>query len=115
MKKWNKYDTKFILQSLAISCFAIFTWVQFHSYQINENYLDISLNHKEAKEEAIQYFKSRGWDISGYTYTSNFSKGPGDWGYNGSWWAETAGKKDKEQINKLLLAHNVNIFFKTII
>ena len=52
MKKWNKHDTKFILQSLAISCFAIFTWVQFHSYQINENYLDISLNHKEAKEEA---------------------------------------------------------------
>ena len=53
MKRWNQYDTKFILQSFAISCAAIFVWVQFHSYQINENYLDISLNHEQAKEEAI--------------------------------------------------------------
>ncbi len=98
MKKWNKYDTKFILQSIAISCAAIFVWVQFHSYQINKNYLDISLNHEEAKEEAIKYLKSRGWDISGYTYANNFSKSPGDWGYNPSWWAETAGKRDKKQI-----------------
>jgi len=108
VKKWNKYDTKFILQSLAISCFAIFTWVQFHSYQINENYLDISLNHKEAKEEAIQYLKSRGWDISGYTYAIKFNKIYGNWGYNPSWWFETAGNKDKDQIdviNKLAGHH----------
>lgn len=98
MNKWNKNDTKFILRSLAISCAAIFVWVQFHSYQINENYLDISLNYDKAKEEAIQYFKSRGWDVSGYTFANNFSKCNSDWGYNSSWWAETAGKRDKEKI-----------------
>ena len=98
MKTWNKNDTKFILRSLAISCAAIFVWVQFHSYQINENYLDISLNYDKAKEEAIQYFKSRGWDVSGYTFANKFTKGNGDWGYNPSWWAETAGDKNKEEI-----------------
>ena len=97
MKKWNKYDTKFILQSLALSFVAIIVWGQFHSYQINENYLDISLNHEEAKEEAIQYLKSRGWDISGYTYAIKFNKIHGNWGYNPSWWFETAGNKDKDQ------------------
>ena len=86
MNKWTNHDTKFILRSIAISCFAIFIWSLFYTYQINENYLSISLSHKDAKEEAIQYLKSRGWDISGYTYAINHSTTSNDWGHNASYW-----------------------------
>ena len=108
MKKWNKHNTKFILRSVAISSFAIFIWSLFYTYQINENYLNISLTHEEAKEEAIQYLKSRGWDISGYTYAISHSKTSGDWGHNASYWFEIAGNKDKKKIDNLLnFAYNI--------
>ena len=101
MKKWNKHDTKFILRSVAISSFAIFIWSLFYTYQINENYLNISLTHEEAKEEAIQYLKSRGWDISGYTYAINYTKEGGSWGHNTSYLFEVPANNDKEKIDEI--------------
>ena len=77
MKKWNKYDTQFILRALAISGIALMIWTFFYSAQINEDYLHISLSEKEAKQKAQQYFGSRGWDISGYTYSCRYN-----WGIN---------------------------------
>ena len=73
MKKWNKYDTQFILRSLGISSIAILIWVYFYSGQINKDYLDISLSEKEAKQKAQMYLSSRGWDISGYTFSSKYA------------------------------------------
>ena len=84
MKKWNKYDTSFILKSLAISGIAILIWSFFYSSQINENYLHVELNAKEAKQKALQYIGSRGWDISGYTYSCKYSQ-QYDWGYGSRW------------------------------
>ena len=75
MKKWNKYDTSFILKSLAISVIAIVIWAYFYSGQINNNYLNISLNEEEAKQKAVQYLGSRGWDITGYKYSCKYTKG----------------------------------------
>ena len=72
MKKWNKYDTSFILKSLAISGIAILIWSYFYSGQINKNYLNISLTEEQAKQKAVQYFGSRGWDITGYTYSCKY-------------------------------------------
>jgi hypothetical protein len=65
MKKWTKYDTQFIIRSLAISAIAILIWSYFYSGQINKNYLNISLNEHEAKQKSVQYLGSRGWDITG--------------------------------------------------
>ena len=73
MKKWNKYDTQFILRSLGISSIAILIWVYFYSGQINKDYLDISLSEKEAKQKAQMYLSSRGWDISGYTFSCKYA------------------------------------------
>ena len=82
MKKWNKYDTQFIIRSLAISAIAILIWSYFYSGQINKNYLNIPLNEQEAKQKAVQYLGSRGWDITGYKYSCKYSKG---WV---NWWVE---------------------------
>ena len=92
MKKWNKQDTEFILKSLAISGFAILIWFYFYPNQINENYLNILLNEKEAKQKALQYIDSRGWDISGYTYSSSYGVN------NNNYATEILANKDKEII-----------------
>jgi len=75
MKKWNKYDTNFIVKSIAASILAIILWLSFDSYIINENYYDISLNEEGAKHRALNYIASRGWDITDYTYASSFYRG----------------------------------------
>ena len=75
MKKWTKYDTQFIIRSLAISAIAILIWSYFYSGQINKNYLNISLNEHEAKQKSVQYLGSRGWDITGYKYSCKYTKG----------------------------------------
>ena len=106
MKKWNKSDTQFILKSLAISGFAIFLWSLFYQYQINENYLNISLNEKEAKQKARQYFSSRGWDVSGYTYSSVYIDISSQ--TDGNYTTEILANRDKEvikNINQLSGAH----------
>ena len=38
---------------LAISSITILIWAYFYPNQINENYLDINLNNKEAKQKAL--------------------------------------------------------------
>ena len=95
MKKWNKQDTEFILKSLAISGFAILIWFYFYPNQINENYLNILLNEKEAKQKALQYIDSRGWDISGYTYSSSYGVN------NNNYATEILANKDKEIIKNI--------------
>ena len=95
MTKWNKSDATFILKSLAISGFALLVWSFFYPYQINENYLKISLSEKEAKQKALQYFSSRGWDISGYIYSSSY--GDNDENYT----TEILANKDKEIIKNI--------------
>ena len=71
----NKSDTNFIVKSITASIIAILLWLYFDSYVINENYFNISLNEKEAKQKALNYIASRGWDITGYTYASRFERG----------------------------------------
>ena len=70
--KWNKHDSRFLTYSLAISVISVFICLYFYSFQINENYLHISLNAEEAKQKALQYIDSRGWDISGYKFGSKY-------------------------------------------
>ena len=101
MKKWNKSDTSFILRSLAISGIAIFLWSLFYQYQINENYLNISLNEKGAKQKAQQYFSSRGWDISGYTYSSVYNDISSQ--ADGYYTTEVLANRDKEVIKNIYL------------
>ena len=106
MTKWNKKDTSFILKSLAISGLAILIWSFFYPYQINENYLNISLNEKEAKQKARQYFSSRGWDVSGYTYSSVYIDISSQ--TDGNYTTEILANRDKEvikNINQLSGAH----------
>ena len=106
MTKWNKSDATFILKSLAISGFALLVWSFFYPYQINENYLNISLNEKEAKQKARQYFSSRGWDVSSYTYSSVYRDISSN--SNGNYTTEILANRDKEvikNINQLSGAH----------
>ena len=60
MNKWNKTDTLFVLKAFAGTALAVFIWSFFYQYQINENYLKVSLNEQEAKQKALQYIGSRG-------------------------------------------------------
>ena len=105
MKKWNKYDTRFILKSIAISGIAILIWSFFYSSQINENYLHVELNAKEAKQKALQYIDSRGWDISGYTYSCKYSQQYQFWAYwmnwNTNYTNENITDKNKDQIREI--------------
>ena len=105
MKKWNKYDTSFILKSLAISGIAILIWSFFYSSQINENYLHVELNDKEAKQKALQYIGSRGWDVSGYTYSCKYSQEHVGWAYwenwNSNYTKENITDKNKDQIREI--------------
>jgi len=106
MTKWNKSDATFILKSLAISGFALLVWSFFYPYQINENYLNISLNEKEAKQKARQYFSSRGWDVSSYTYSSVYIDISSE--TDGNYTTEILANRDKEvikNINQLSGAH----------
>ena len=100
MKKWNKSDTKFILKSLAISGVAILIWFLFVKYQINENYLTISLNEKEAKQKALQYFSSRAWDISGHTYSVAY-RGNVNQSGDGPYTTEIVANKDRDIIKNI--------------
>ena len=103
MTKWDKYDTSFILKSLAISSIALLIWSYFYSSQINENYLNVKLNDKEAKQKALQYIGSRGWDISGYTFSCKYSK---EWTGNWAYWRNLNSNFTKENIahkNKTLI------------
>ena len=99
MTKWNKKDTSFILKSLAISGLAILIWSFFYPYQINENYLNISLNEKEAKQKARQYFSSRGWDVSSYTYSSVYIENSSQ--TDGNYTTEILANRDKEVIKHI--------------
>ena len=105
MNKWTKYDTRFILRSLSISVFAILIWSYFSSYQINNNYLHIDLNDKEAKQKALQYIGSRGWDISGYTFACKYSQEWGGLGYWSKWnlnyTPENIADKNKDMIKEI--------------
>ena len=103
MNKWNKTDTLFVLKSLAAMALALFIWSFFHQYQINENYLKMSLNEQEAKQKALQYIGSRGWDVSGYTYASNYIQTANDWwqGWNMNYFVETLADKDKNEIDRI--------------
>ena len=112
MTKWNKKDTSFILKSLAISGLAILIWSFFYPYQINEDYLDVSLNEKEAKQKALHYISSRGWDISGHTYSCRYDQGIGTRWLNGNYFKETIAQNDKEkirQISRLIGDHRWNM------
>ncbi len=101
MTKWNKNDIGFILKSLAVSALAIFVWSLFNEYQINENYYNIPLTEKEAKQKAERFMSSRGWDISNHKYASQFSQGSDNWGVNMNIFAEKLAKKDKNEISKI--------------
>ena len=76
--RWNKLDTNFLVYSAVISVIAIVIGLYFYPYQINEDYLHISLNEEAAKYKAEQYINSRGWDISGYTFSCKYSQNHND-------------------------------------
>ena len=105
--KWNKHDSRFLTYSLAISVISVFICLYFYSFQINENYLHISLNAKEAKHKALQYIDSRGWDISGYKFGSKYSQSSDnekihwyvDW--NNNYIKENITDKNKDQIMEI--------------
>ena len=101
MTKWNKSDTSFILKSLGLSGLAILIWSFFYPYQINEDYLDVSLNEKEAKQRALHYISSRGWDISGHTYSCRYDQSIGNSWLNNNYFKETIAQNDKEKIHQI--------------
>ena len=101
MTKWNKNDIKFILKSFSVSALAIIIWFLFHEYQLNKNYLNISLTEQEAKQKAERYMSSRGWDISNHKYVANFTQGSDQWGINMNLFAEKLAKRDKNEISKI--------------
>ena len=97
-------DTKTFIQIFN----ANFIWSFFYQYQINENYLKIFLTEQDAKEKAEKYMASRGWDISGYTYASQYAQSNGNWGINMNIFSEKLAKRNKneiEKINRLSGAH----------
>ena len=101
MIKWNKYDSRFIVKSILISGFALLIWSFFIQFQINENYLDFPINEKEAKQKALQYIGSRGWDVSGYTYASDYSHSSWKTSWNHKYFSEIPAQKNKDEIDKI--------------
>ena len=106
--KWNKLDTNFLVYSAVISVIAIVIGLYFYPYQINEDYLHISLNEEAAKYKAEQYINSRGWDISGYTFTCKYSQNHNDqFIHNRNTWLnqnyikENITNKNKEKIKEI--------------
>ena len=105
MKKLNQYNMRFLLKSVSIAGVAILIWTYFYSGQINKNYLNISLNEAEAKQKAMQYLGSRAWDITGYKYSSKYTKGWINWwieeDYNINYTKENLTDKDLDEINNI--------------
>ena len=100
MKNLNKFNTGFILRSFAVSVLALFIWSFFYQNQINEGYTNISLSEKEAKQKALQYIGSRGWDISGFTYSCSYLAA--SWDQDDKYYyQEILANKEKESINKI--------------
>ena len=100
MKKINKFNTGFILRSLTISVLALFILSFFYQYQINQDYINVSLSEKEAKQKALQYIGSRGWDISGFIYSCTYL--PASWDqYDKYYYNEQLANKDKATIKKI--------------
>ena len=103
MTKWNKSDTTFIFKSLILSGFSILIWSFFYPDQINEDYLNISLNEKQAKQKALNYIGSRGWDISGYTYSCRYNQNAERWSrwQNNNYYKEIIAQKNKDKIQQI--------------
>ncbi len=114
MNKWNKADTGFIVKSLFISGISLLVWYFFYPFQINEDYLEVSLNEEEAKSKALQYISSRGWDVTDHTYSIRFSQNENvnwDW-QNLNYFKESlaqGNKKKTQQIGHLSGAQRWNM------